>query len=480
MTLAMRRAAAAALAALATSPQGAIAHALGERYELPAPVWLFILAGALTVTVTFVAVAAFARAGAERYARAACDVSCGVLGRLLLNPTTVVTARVAAVVMLAAIAVAGVIGSREPARNLAPTAVWIVWWVGFSYVAMLLGNVWPAVNPWRALHDWMAPAAPPVRAPAPSAWVGVGLLLAFGWLELIFPYKANPRWLAGLIGAYTLATLFAMRRYGAEAWLAQGDPFHRVFDLLGRFAPLGAGRDGGLALRPVAAGLMRDDGPTPRAADVALIVAMLAIVLFDGLMGSSHWTAIEDAIHDLNPRLGDVGWIAVHTAGLLGTWLAFLGLYYLAVALAARMAGGGSRMRSIAGAFALSLMPIAVGYHFAHTFTYLLVQGQGAIALASDPLGWGWDLFGTRDRPIDIAVIGARTAWYLAFAAIVIGHAISVYLAHVAAERQFEQRGRALWALLPMTVLMVVYTAISLQILAEPLVRYTGPQETII
>ena len=31
-----------------------------------------------------------------------------------------------------------------------------------------------------------------------------------------------------------------------------------------------------------------------------------------------------------------------------------------------------------------------------------------------------------------------------------------------------------------MTILMVLYTVISLQILAEPLVRYSGPQETII
>jgi hypothetical protein len=35
-------------------------------------------------------------------------------------------------------------------------------------------------------------------------------------------------------------------------------------------------------------------------------------------------------------------------------------------------------------------------------------------------------------------------------------------------------------ALAPITLLMVIYTIVSLQILAEPLVRYSGPQETII
>jgi hypothetical protein len=57
---------------------------------------------------------------------------------------------------------------------------------------------------------------------------------------------------------------------------------------------------------------------------------------------------------------------------------------------------------------------------------------------------------------------------------------VSVYLAHVAADRLLANRGRALRALVPMTILMVIYTVVSLQILAEPLVRYSPPPETII
>ena len=48
----------------------ALAHAFGARYELPVPVWLFIVGGALTVTLTFIVLAAFARGSAERYAGA--------------------------------------------------------------------------------------------------------------------------------------------------------------------------------------------------------------------------------------------------------------------------------------------------------------------------------------------------------------------------------------------------------------------------
>src|SRR5688572_33420858 len=40
-------------------------------------------------------------------------------------------------------------------------------------------------------------------------------------------------------------------------------------------------------------------------------------------------------------------------------------------------------------------------YVAAHYLTLLLFQGQAMAYLASDPLGEGWDLFGSRDRPID-------------------------------------------------------------------------------
>ena len=475
---------AALLFAAAAAPSPALAHALGERYELPAPVWLFVLGGALTVTVTFLIVAVFARAGAERYARARLEVSQTRLGRILCHRRMRDAVRILGVVLLLLILFACCFGSTDPNRNVAPTLVWIFWWVGLSYVAMLIGDPWPLLNPWRTLFRCVTRDrdAEVVKAEASprGGWAALVLLLAFGWIELVLPFKASPRVLAGLIVVYSIVTWVGMARCGCDAWLARVDPFARVFALFARFAPLAASAPGSVVLRPYAAGLMDARPEMPGGAGVGFIIAMLAIVLFDGLLGSSHWVAIEDAAHAINPKLGDTGWLAVHSAGLLGTWILFLGLYYLAALLAKLASRSVMPTAEIASAFALALIPIAVGYHFAHTFTYLLVQGQSVIALASDPFGWGWNLWGTRDRAIDLTIIRTRTAWYLAFSAIVIGHAISIYLAHVAAERHFRERRVALRALIPMTILMVLYTVISLQILAEPLVRYSGPQETII
>ncbi len=463
------------------TPLEALAHAFGSRYELPVPVWLFIAGGALTVTLTFVIVAAFSRGGAERYAGAQLTLAGTAFGRLLGRSWLSATVRAAGVAALALVVLAGFAGITDPNRNIAPTLVWIVWWVGFSYLAMLAGNIWPAVNPWRTLYDMVSSGRGERQfPPRAGGWIALAGLLAFGWVELIFPFRATPLALAWLLIAYSALTWAGMARYGAQAWLSNADPFHRVFELFARFAPIARGPQGDLVLRPHAAGLLARDSPKSSSAEIAFIMAMLAIVLFDGFQGSKHWVAVEDAIHDINPALGDGVWIALHTAGLLAMWLAFLGLYYAACALARVAAGGTPATLDYARAFAPTLIPIAVGYHFAHSFTYLLVQGQSLVFLLSDPLGLGWNLFGTRDFTPDIALISTRTAWYLALGAIVSGHAISVYLAHVAAERLLEARGRALRALVPMTALMVLYTIISLQILAEPLVRYSGPQQTII
>ena len=496
--LARRRALALTLS-LGSAQGSAFAHAFGARYELPAPVWLFIVGGALTVTLTFIVVAAFARAGAERFAGAHWALAGTALGRLLGTRWLRGIAQGVALAALVLVVVAGFAGTRDPNRNIAPTMIWIVWWVGFSYFVMLVGNPWPLINPWRTVYDlaerWRgkgaaaaAPSASPRPSPSPwpeelGSWPALALLLLFGWIELVFPFRANPLVLSWLVLAYSAITWAGMARYGAQAWLDHADPFHRVFELLSRFAPFAAAaRAGlaGLALRPPAAGLLAREIAVLSIAQVAFVVALLAIVLFDGLQSSKHWLALEDAVHAINPSFGDLGWIALHSVGLVAAWLVFLGLYFATCMVMRVVTGGDVPAQTIARTFAPTLIPIAVGYYFAHSFTYLLVQGQTLVYLISDPFGLGWNLFGTRDFTIDIAIIGTKTAWYIALGSIIVGHAVSVYLAHVVAERLLDTRARALKALVPMTVLMVLYTVISLQILAEPLVRYSGPQETII
>ena len=120
-------------------------------------------------------------------------------------------------------------------------------------------------------------------------------------------------------------------------------------------------------------------------------------------------------------------------------------------------------MAAVGKTFVFSLVPIALAYNLAHFISFLAIQGQLIIPLASD-------LFGTGDYQINIRVINAKFVWYISVAAIVLGHITSVYVAHVISVRTMASHATALRSQYPMLALMVAYTATSLWILAQPIV----------
>ncbi len=98
-----------------------------------------------------------------------------------------------------------------------------------------------------------------------------------------------------------------------------------------------------------------------------------------------------------------------------------------------------------------------------------MIQGQQIIPLISDPFGFEWDLFGTAEYLIDIGIIGAKFLWIFSVAVIVVGHMVAVYLAHLRARVLYEDRTLVVKSQLPMLVLMVLYTTVSLWIVSRPI-----------
>ncbi|HEX4993652.1 MAG TPA: hypothetical protein VFX87_01735, partial [Methylomirabilota bacterium] len=232
-----------------------------------------------------------------------------------------------------------------------------------------------------------------------------------------------------------------------------------------------------LLLRPPGRGLVEPAPASPGPLDSGMtgfVIVMLATVLFDGLLGTRAWRALDRALSAGLARVTDREGYLLATFGLLAVWLVLLGAYLLTARLTARLAGAGSAAAT-ARLLAPSLVPIATAYNLAHNSSYLLLQGQELIPLLSDPLGRGWDLLGTATWSPDVTLVGSRFAWYAAVGAIVTGHVISVWLAHRIALREWSPPGLALRASLPLTALMVVYTALSLWVIADPLVRFREP-----
>lgn len=460
----MRMRGAAAAAALAALPTAARAHAFGERYDLPAPLGYFVAGAAAAVALTFVVAAVSVRRERGREAPFADAPLPSASAPALL------ALRGLALAAFLLVVAAGLFGDPHPARNLAPTAVWILGWVGLSLFCAAIGNVWPLIDPWASLHC-LLPRKPAARA-WPERWgarPAVLLFLVFAWLEVVDPLASSPRHLALLLLGWTVVSVAGMAAFGREAWQCNADPLAVYFATLGRFAPLGA-EDGRLVLRPWARRLVN----TAPAAPPAFVIAMLATVLFDGLLGTQGWRRVDTAFSALAPAWNDRENVVLGTLGLGVTFAFFFAAYRAACAVTTVLVRDAGASR-VAERFAPTLVPIAVAYLFAHNLSYLLVQGQGVIPLLSDPFGRGWNLFGTAGYTPAIGIVDARFGWYVATIAIVGGHVISVWLAHRVALRAWPQHRRAIRGSVPLTVLMVALTAVSLAIVADPLTRFREP-----
>ncbi|MGH7322598.1 MAG: hypothetical protein ACRELA_23665 [Candidatus Rokuibacteriota bacterium] len=463
------------------APLPAAAHGLGQRYELPVPLGFYLTGAGLAVGLSFLLMAWFMRRGAPPVDRTV-ELDGPFVDRLLAGPVQRWTLRVAALAVFTLLVAAGLFGAQQPFKNITPIAVWVLWWVGFTYLAAFVGDLWPVVNPWATVYDLVGGGRPPSRPRAtyPARWSVAPAVLAFvsfAAMELAWSQSEVPRSLALAMLGYSAFTWIAMAVFGRDAWLARGELFSVHFAVLGRFAPL-ATRAGNphsrLVARPFAVGLLVEH-PVPPTMTV-FVLLMLASVTFDGVIETPLWAAV---LHELRDRVAGsplASWSDdVMAAIAWGVFAALFALLYGGVVRAmAWSAADASSRRGLGGWFVLTLVPIGIAYHLAHYHSLLLVAGQYAIPLLSDPFGWGWDLFGTTLYRVDFSVVDAASIWSLSVGAIVVGHVVAVYLAHVMALRVYGNARTALRSQIPMLVLMVYYTMSSLWILSQPIVKTGG------
>lgn len=449
------------------------AHGFDERYDLPVPLSWVIVGACTAVLLSFVLAALFTRA-APRETSGAVPVALSRWGRTLRIPRGLLRALRGSCFLLAALTIAAALwGTRDPLMNLAPAMVSIAWWIGLSFASALVCNLWPALDPWRSAFETLDAGARRLGRPAglglglrwPAAlgqWPAVVLLLAWSWLEVVQPLASMPRQLGLAALAWTALSLLGMAVFGRAAWQAHADPFAIAFATLGRMAPL----------------RLAFDDPEPASAPAgrtAFVIALLATVIFDGLHGGAAWNAFEDGLHTVAAHWMDLNGRFAGTAGLLLVWLAILLAYRATLLLSLRLAGRmpASQSRTLKAHLAVTLVPIAAAYSVAHNFSILVIQGQTVVQLLSDPFGWQWDLFGTARWHPDIGLIDARLTWAVAVAAIVVGHVASIAWSHRVVRSSGLPAMRAGVAMLPLTILMMGYTAISLMLIAEPMVLPT-------
>ncbi len=448
-----------------------VAHGIGGVQDLPVPAWLFYWGAAVVLVVSFVALGALWKRPLLAPHADGRALPAG-LSAFVLGPLRIV-AQVLSVALFALVWASALVGETDPLDNLAPTWIYVVFWLGVPLLSVLFGNVWRALSPWRALADayvWLRElgggearplAAYPERAgrfPAALA------LLAFAALELTYSDPSGPRVLAFAIALYTYWALFGMAAFGREKWCERGEGFAVLFGLYARIAPLHAS-EGRVRLRWPLTGLAGADRVPGM---VAFFGVMLGSVLFDGYSRTTTWQdliARVEAPYVLDrPGLGELLVTGVNVLGLLGC-VVLVALAFLAACAIAGLAVDAKR--SLAPEFVLSLVPIAFAYEVAHYFSLFVIQGQFAVPLLSDPFGRGWDLFGTAGVVPNIAILRPNTTWYVQAGALVVGHVAGLAIAHDRAVTIFEDREAALRSQYAMLALMILYTVGGLWVLSR-------------
>jgi hypothetical protein len=351
-----------------------LAHPFLEAVELPvSPLVAALAAGALVIAAGY----RWPASGRGHTAAAPTASWEGSLG------PGQVAGRVLGVALAALAVAAGRIGPESQLRNLAPALLVGAGWPLLVAASALIGPAWRWLDPWDGTARLLARDASPGDtggvhpAAVPAA--------AWAWYLVAFPDALRPATLALAFGAYSIATIAGALAMGRRRWLSRFEPFGLVFSWIARL-PRGG---------------LRAWAPPPGAE--AVLGTLLGGLVFGLFRGSS---LAPDALSGSAWATGGVGVAAAMGAGGL--------------VLAARI---GTR-RGAPGSVAAGAVPALAGVAIALALARnrLLTSVQLLPIVAGDPLGRGWDLFGTADWGVNPDPLGVAGRAAVQAAILLTGH----------------------------------------------------------
>jgi hypothetical protein len=419
-----------------------LAHGLGGSTDLPIPLSYALIGAAWALTFTFAIVAV-----AWRRPRFDPDKPGRALPRWVTTvvdaPATRWVVAIAALLFAVWVAVAATVGPQG-ADNPLPGVFYVLLWVGLVALSLAVGPVWRAISPVRTVHRLLGQWSLGLRYPEWAGyWPAAAGLFAFVWLELASPDPGSLGAIKVWLLAYLVVTLAGALCCGTR-WCARADPFEVYSVVASRLSVLRRNRDGRIAI-----GNPFDHLPSlpVRAGALAVLAVLLGSTAFDSFSATPQWRGFVDDHTD-----------SVATATLLRTagLVVFAGVVAGTFWLAARATGGvdAQRRRELPGLMAHSLIPIVIGYVFAHYLTYLVERGQQTII---GLFGLGTDVhYVLSMHPSLLATIKVSC--------VVAGHTAAVVAAHDRALRLLPA-GHQLTGQLAMMLVMVGYTFTGLYLL---------------
>ncbi len=460
---------------LALTPSVAFAHPTRMPRELPLPGWLLGWAAALVLIISFVALSAWRPQHVEpdRWHPLPRRVS-----EVIVNPLTKGATGAIGALLLGVVAWSGLWGSQSLDRNFSVTFVFVTTWLGMVVTSVLFGDVFRALNPWRAIAHAAAVtlrrrSGPVLRYPDRlGCWPAVAGLAGFIWLELVYGQLnftmgggVTPHATAVATLVYSGWTFLGMALFGIDRWLSVGEVFSVYFRMFASLSPLQI-RDGRLGVRPPFAGAAQwADKP----GCIALVLVAIGGSAFDGAQESVLLEPIGDVLGSLSAAgLAGVASLRLATTFFFAATVATIATVFWLGVRGMRTARAGLSTRELGRAIVHSFIPIALGYLIAHYFSLLIYSGQAQFTyLMSDPLANGSNYFGTADNLVHYTLISDAAVWYTQTAALVLGHAVALVLGHDRAMLVYGDSREVARSQYWMLTLMVVFTIFGLYLLSQ-------------
>jgi hypothetical protein len=437
-----------------------LAHVFIGRFDLPVPLSTVLVAAMAVVAASFGLIYLLPPRPSEP------DEEGPVVPR-----TVVIAVQTLSVLVVLYLAAAGIFGSQVTVLSGAVILFWVLLIPLLPLAHCLVGGVYEVANPFALGARLLTSGESARKQRDPRLdrlgyWPAVGLLFLLVWFELALRVvPESPRTLGILVVVYAFFQV-GMGAWLGEGWYRGGDLFCAVTGLASTVSPAAISRDGDgfvrlkLGFRPAR---FLPDGRGRQ----ALITLWLAGVLADGVRVTPIWRAVTSATQDFSASIGQVGTtnlgdLLLDTAEIVVTWVAFAAFFWAFAYLASRLAR--RPLGRVSKIVAPSLIPIALAYLLAHNLTQILVIGPLLFSAA------GSDTATAFLRLQDNAhSLNPEAIFSVQVSAIVLGHIIAVVVAHARLRDAEPDGSLAVRADLGWLSAMLIYTATSLWVLAQPI-----------
>ena len=432
------------------------------------------------------------------------------------------------IILFILVLLAGFWGSQRV--NIGPVITWTWWWALLVFMVLFLGKFFCSICPWEGISalvtslsiksrikkmgfeipwpkgfrniypalflfillTWLELGLEVTRSPYATAVMGAGFVGLAVLTALIFERRAFCRYLClvGRIqGIYALFSPVELRPGSASvcATCTNKECYHGSADATGCPTSLFPGSlkentyctlctecvrscpedNIEINVRPFGEDLAHKS--RFRMDEAVLAVVLLALTSFHGLTMTPEWQNLTDWL-----RVSfDMGLRPVFTILMALMIAAPVGLFLAAAKLSKLVSGTQAPWITIFKAFSYSLIPIALFYHLAHNSMHFFMEAQYIVPLLSDPFGRGWDLFGTAGKTY-LPLLTINAIWWIQIILIVAGHVFGVVAAERIASKVYDSRKEQLVGLIPLIFTMILYSAFSVWLIAQPMEMRSG------